>query len=183
MITHARWGCWETNSSTMNQIAISQGMIIRNDELPRHVLLNYDFPQELGNMVTDTIHKIRVAWALIQEVRFEMRDASKRDLMQSAKNYCPDALEGILFMTLKQRGIDYDIDPSVDMSEDPGIGLIGLCGVRDDVRELFTAEGRLEKFLFDNRSMFTFGFENAWPHGDRLGYTDIPSTGYDILEV
>lgn len=183
MITHARWGCWETNSSTINQIAIPRGAIQRIDKIPSEIMINYDFPIEEGSMITDFVGKVRATWALINEIRFEIGRETQSIISRKPENYYALDFQDILFNTLKRQGISYTVDQSIDPLEDAGLGMLGLAGVTDGPRLLFTTPGYLERFLFDSRSIFTFGTFNGYPSCTDLGYTGKSSNGYDIVEV
>lgn len=179
MITHARWGCWETNSSTMNQIAIYPSSTDLTICVPREIVLNYDFPSDGGDMIKDPIHKIRLVWAMIKEIEHE-RDYewSQEHINDHAEDFDVEKFRETFYSILDRYGISY-----TESDEDECVGILGMSGMSHEAAMLFLAPENLEWFLFNPNSMFTFGHENAWPYHDELGYTDESAEGYNILEV
>lgn len=167
MIHSERWGVWETNSSSMNQIVIHLVNDVSHVITPKRIELNHDIDDSGGMMYSEFTDKAKIIYAITEQLKYEADHECSN--MHDAMIKWADTYLKTLFEVLNSHGIEYTITESeMDISE---LEMFGLCGVHE-IRGLDDFE-TVEKFLFDPASAFTFGYENHWPDNESLGYTGV----------
>ena len=181
MITQARWGAWETNSSTYNQIAIynmQQEYIFDYDE----VLEFKELPEDIyysRKTYFDFETKANILYSMIRQIEYEGEYA-----MEYHDAYNVELFRKKFFEVLGDFNIKYD--ESKYEGKDSECDIFGMSGICD-MTSFFTDTHALEAFLFDPRSGFTFGEENNWPSNKFIGYTHMSTGGdariYDVFLI
>lgn len=157
MIHQVRRSCWETNSSSMNQIAINtaldMGTTTRYIGFPSYVVMeNYSDPEKT---VYDPIEKLRFIYALLLDVTFD------NDVDQSTKDRCKSSFDELM----RRYGIEYDDPVPVLYREEA----IGMAGVTDETIELLTNVELMDRFISLPASGYTIGEINTPFNYNRRG--------------
>lgn len=195
MISRVRIGMWETNSSTMNQVAIYRHSK-DNDMLEnsiQHIILTGEVPDCDSAVFTndttfDTETKIQILYSMIREIKNEAPNY-ENDRRFNPSYGCgygyPDwerYLQNLL-KVLEANGVDYEFKKPITTDykfEDDNFGLSGI----QNMDALFLNINALRSFIFDHRSGFTFGEVNAWPDESNVGYTKIPTgDNYVVITI
>lgn len=175
MITSARWGVWETNSSTMNQIAIRINDNEFTEDYPKGIFLNSTIDSSEARMVRNVTEKIQILWEWCNKIDGESTYNADKSWFET------NIFRRNLLEVLKKHNIELYLLPLDKGSLD--LGIVGLSGVNDCALKLFSNKDLLEKFIFDKNSCFTWGIENGWPDSNHIGYSEEPSEKYEIMDI
>ena len=187
MINRVRIGIWETNSSTMNQIAIYRHSKDPNklDKSVKHVILTGDVPDCDDPVFTndttfDTETKIQILYSMIREIKNYENDPYFNG---KGRNEYPDWERYLnnLLAILDRNGVTYEF--KIPITEDCRMDddTFGMSGI-ENMDFLFLNKYALQSFIFNPRSGFTFGEENMYPSVHKVGYTNIP-TGDNYIAI
>ncbi len=194
-----RYGMWETNSSTVNQLVIHRGKF--KPVTCTHLILKRKDVSGVGcESFTDIESKAQLIYGMAEDIREEKKSTDqylKRYSITDPKMCYYAAkekprldkisrralsVEKMLFKVLEKHGVIYSIEKTKSDSW-PG-ELFGMSGSFDIKDKIFSSEDSIERFLFDENSGFTFGEENIFMRDDKFGYTDktLDEDEYDVYE-
>lgn len=189
---------WETNSSTVNQLVIHKG---KYKPVPcKNLILRRNDVSGSGQSFTDIESKAMLIYGMAEDIREEKKrnDNFIKRFINTNPKMCFYAsndkarldkisrralkVEKMLLNVLEKHGVTYSIEKT--KTDYWTCELFGMSGSFDLKDKIFSSEELIERFLFDEKSGFTFGEENIFMRENKFGYTDktLEEEEYDVYD-